>query len=446
MINILKVSMYVMGILFGSTLLVFILINSFDEKLNPNITALLNRPAMHQIKSENAYYSLLGLYAGNKVTPHKAGIFLEKKHRERPDSTLVESAVELKNYKEPGFTSFIQAKKESCNVSSNNNCLDDYRKSKTEHKKSLSSNKLLLSRYLQLHDYNYFYETQDDRELKWSYGLLRLQRLFHAQTAFTWIYKNKKDALISLNKDVQFWRMVLKSGSSLIGKMIALAMLEKDINLLSQFISECSNCDKNNTIINNLLEKLSENELSLRAALEKEFMHNEQALKDVLVNNKYTPGRIVAYQAFNFIYQVNATRNKLFNHYETILNIASDNRYSVLNRYQKIKTFEQIKENNNLNIINFFYNPIGEMLTTVSIPSSGKYLVAPYRTQALILLVKIKLNIIQNGMTKDEIKLFLEHLPLELISPLSSKPPIYSENENGIYYDFIEDSRIFVKI
>lgn len=439
-------SLYILGLIIGLVILAFIGVNLFDETLNPKITTLLNKPTPHPFKSENAYYSLLGLHSSDKVTPYEAGLLLEKKYHELSGDPLDKPSIDIKSYKQIGYTPFVKGTKENCDVSSNENCLNDYRKRKSDYEKSISLNKLLLSRYLQLHNYTSFYEAGDDSVLQWIHGLFNIQRLFHAQTALTWIYRNKKDALSTLNKDILFWRMVLSSDSGIIGKMISIAMLEKDIQLLSRFISDCGDCSIYQNEIDKALEKLSEDELSMRPAFEREFLLMDSTLINVLKNKKFTFGHIVAYKAYSVLYQVNSSRNEIFSFYDTVLKYAEDKNNSVFDMYQKIKEFEKDKNYDELNILDLFYNPIGKILTTIAIPSSGKYIVAPYKIQALTVLVKIKQKILKQGIKKDQIVTYLENLPVQLKNPLSSEPPKYSESDNEIYYDFIDDGRVSIKL
>ena len=49
-------------------------------------------------------------------------------------------------------------------------------------------------------------------------------------------------------------------------------------------------------------------------------------------------------------------------------------------------------------------------------------------------------------MTQEHIVSFLDNLPVELKNPKLTEPPKYSNSENEIYFDYIGDGGVLIKL
>lgn len=223
------------GVLIGVPLLL-VAINAFDEDLKPEAISFADLSDDDVPNDQNGYYAWVGLAAPNDEKPHELGLKVVahiNKQLESGNFLTIGDATSLLGI---GAQKFEGGIFQLCGRDSND-CLARYRDKANDIKAWAQKNKIMLARYQSLYDYPQFRETILPRIKAPIFSEpARVGALRQAQLAMTAVDGSPHTAIRNLQADSSYWRLVLEQSRSLIVRMIAVAMLRRDTQLVSEIV------------------------------------------------------------------------------------------------------------------------------------------------------------------------------------------------------------------
>lgn len=122
-----------------------------------------------------------------------------------------------------------------------------------------------------------------------------------------------EDAFLDqLTQDMHFWRLVLDQSHSILGKMVANAVLHRDLAFLSHFLRTHTPSPEQHAIIAKLLTPLSENERDISEAFYEELRVTASSGRFAFAY--YSPSQLAATLHY-FSYQPKATLNDYYQYF-----------------------------------------------------------------------------------------------------------------------------------
>ncbi len=407
----------------------------FDEKLSPEVSAILKEQAFPPIQG-NAYFATLGLMEiqGNDIT--QTGYELTKKiiANKKNNISGLTDIQHIEIFGENSILdSFLQSTTPVCDETGD--CLSkDYEgfyEPGFQSKLNNSRLALLLARYEEIMQME-TYQTYLSNNLSFndvSYQLFpysNLRRLGEIQLINTFKNHSPTEFIEQLYKDIKFWKLVLAQGSLLIDKIKALSNIRKNILHLSEFIRTKGIKPAELITINKILQQLPSEDIDLSDAFKTDakfffgtmyFIEESSSVFD------------------NLFFQPNATNN---NYYE--VNIKPQKLLSKMPLKQFIEQLvvkrqseTQMKPSLKLKF-HYLYNPIGKILTEYGGCNCDDYIVRAHDTANMIKLVKTQLQI---KLATDESTINILAKP-ENLNPFTGKPFALNEKDNLLGFDCLD--------
>lgn len=278
-------SLFVIGLGVG---IVFIPnLSIFDETLLPEITERLSKRANPNVEG-NAVYHLYGLAAASNKDPYTVGKAvvetLQSKHAKGEMANLTEQeTVELYGGKEKwddAWSAIYPAT--NCNPRERADCFTELMAQVKTQPFSQARLLVQLERYHKIIKLPHLIE--DMRQMDYTspfpnyYIIMQMGKLSQARA----YQELGLDGLISSTQaDMQFWRMALTDSQTLIGKMVTLASLRRNLSALSYAINkETQLTPAQVQNLQNILQPLTADEINIEEALTSELrfgVENQQS-------------------------------------------------------------------------------------------------------------------------------------------------------------------------
>lgn len=387
----------------------------FDEALRPEVVAVLNHKPAPVPEEQNGYYPLLGLFAPADVAPRQKGLAImaetKKRHEEKALAPWSVSDVRDAQAISPKLGSL-----KVCEDNKVSHCLRDVRKNKAAYKTLVADNQLLLTRYREVHHHPEFQETTPHF---FGYSdIIKMNRLAQSDIALKWDAKNYQQALTLLRNEHHFWRRVVSSEVSLLGRMIGLAILQRNLNLALELMSDCSDCIIDQTIMLDILTPTAPAELSVR----KVFAYESRFIYDILntgvmdIENDLPLGNVLSSLAF----KKNSAANKIVNIHDHVIRLSECPLEQYTSCYRECKKYTH-RELDYLSL-EFLDDPVGKILAEITTPAYKDYVFAAIQHEALRRLVLAKYYLGKNAIKPDAIENYLQTHNQEFGNPVTGKP------------------------
>ena len=339
-------------------IIIFIGINIPDQKLNNDAYKIINKEKKNVVIQGNAYFPIIGMY-DKESNIEAAGLTIYNSINKHP---LIDGKINrsLNSVTDSTLTS-------DCFNNIDYNCKKYIQENREIIDSLIKNNKLLLNRYdYIINNYVLFDDHHDIAELDWVYGLLSVHRLFAFNLLKNTNNKTYKHTLDLFSKDILLWRSALSNTSLLITKMIAVAIIQRDINAISEILKSCSNCNK--FINSKVIYTLGNEELDFSKVAQNEFifLHNQVSTS---IKNKDENNFLI-----RFLYNENSVTNSLYFMNKTWGDSLSHNRLDV-----EAKSESAFKNYNSDDLswwLGLFYNPVGKTLSAIAMPAYSGYKLA----------------------------------------------------------------------
>ena len=429
-----KRTIYIPGALFLLIFGTFIVVNILDEELNPKIPALLQRLAQPVPQAGNAYYYMLGLWAGgddndvldNGIAVHAAYYRqLEQNPRALPEERDYYQGLEYTNIKMDRLGLCVDYQAVTC--------LEAARDHGTTYRKAFKRNHLLLTRYQKLMTYSNYQEPIPAADNRFN-DFITLHKLYITWLAREWIEGRQKPALAQLARSHAFWRTVITAETSLITRITAITVLEHNFQLLSEMLDSCGNCLAHSDELKSLLTPFSNQALNQRGIMLREFASLVKRIPEADELDKaalFDPG--FADMLMAQLYRPNAIRNNmyaLFNRYAKTFGLPPSD---FLTERAALQAY--IEEINHPTLREMFFNFVESLIRAVAMPNLGFY-ERNFQLEDRRRLLAIKFLLRSRSIEGKTIASFVTRLDLQAYGEIATgKPPVYDEKTGTLSFD-----------
>lgn len=427
------------GLFVVSLVLIVFVINAFDQDIRPEANAFADF-SNEQIPSEqNAYFSHLGHTASLEENPHNKGIeIVDEFNRLIDESKIYDSNVLTVTDRilGPKQLKFRGNAEELCKRDIPR-CLPAYREKKQSIEQLLSDNQVLVERYYQLYSYPHYLEVAKEVIGLSPINDANTYQLIRAKIGLQANNGRTRLALQALQRDIGFWRLVLRDARTLIVKMIATARIKRDLGLVSEIISARSISDQEMVIASEILAPLNQSELDLSRVFRSEFSFSKNIIMKIPFSYPWGDAQerndwwSLLTQPF---FKRQATINLLFERHRGLVELASLSSDKFIERLSEIQSNAQ--ETRQWIDWRDAYNPIGKWFTSVvSITESyANYIVRVRNLDARLRLINLQLIIRQNKIADHDMARILEQANARLFNPYTLKPAQWESQDRSIFF------------
>lgn len=397
----------------GVLMVAFFAVNWQDEDLKPEVQAVLDWQPPTSYDVDNGYLALMGIDAPATESAQQAGLktinadiatFREmmRTHKEPPADDAQAEKIKAANWGES-----------RCKYHEDTNCVDFYLNlDKAKLNQLITEYEIPLKRYEEIKKSPRFVEVNIPKAAASlpSFSVFGSASELNRIQAVRSIADNQEQKGIHILVDnALLTRRMLKASNSLITHMVAISMLKKDAQLLSELLIKYPHLAKTyQAQLQPILETIATPDLNL----EKTFKAERDMMLPMLVNLKYATSqelfsmtgeedfdeasRNVATPNYLYkkLYQGNATANLLYEIGTLRLDMVKANP-AELN--QAIQTYQEKRaEHFKYCLPNklCFKNPIGKILAAVGEPDFANYVRKHHDAEGQLRLINLQLNML----------------------------------------------------
>ncbi|MCL2021820.1 MAG: hypothetical protein FWG81_06950 [Betaproteobacteria bacterium] len=413
-----------------------IFVNRYDEPLTPEAEAMLAYRPQELPDAENGYVAMVGFTAPTGSDWKKVGAELIARNNEhvrvsgRFDETKAaakEEAQKIKFSECDGCEGMVK-------LSGNNNeaallvSLRSLPQQKEQINKLLAHNAELIRRYEEIQSASAFSETMliSLTSVFPDYSDIRLtQQLLLSRAALAALAGNREPLLNFLERDLAFWRLVMRSDTSLVTAMAANAFISQDLRLLRALLTKINFSAPELERLRYLLTPLSAEEQSLLRALENEW--NRMAEVAPHTAEKYS----ISIENDSSIF-----RNKSFLQPQATVNLYAE-KIRPLRELASLPSPEFVarrsiadtEEEYGIGLKDLIltpYNFVGRLIVAIAAPDYGAYIGRNHDLAAALQLTRAVLELriagIDAGNNPDAVPEFLKQAGKETLNPYTGMP------------------------
>lgn len=339
----------------------FLVTNSIDEELIPEIPVLIKKMEQPVKKEGNAFYYLVAIKAD---TPSNEIINAGKTTYENYNK---DNNGQYKPYKE---IKLATEQLKLCTPGAGIICLADYKKNVTEYRNLWSQNNRLLDRYRFLLGHELYEEPLNAFPLV-AIDITEIHKLYLSSLGWEWSSGIRESALTGLYQSQEFWRMVIASRVSMQIKVKVLGILSMNLSLLSEMLGDCDDCKAYKQQIDELLKPFTLKEISMSEAVWMEYAASFVELEKMKgnIDDIFISG--FDEWLLTKFYKVNTTHNfgyELAKHNAKYLGLSPEEFDLKGIEYQ-----EFIDEYSRPSLFEYFTNYSKSMLREMAIPLASSY-------------------------------------------------------------------------
>ena len=419
---------------------VLVLVNLLDEDLDPRAAAYGAPRAASVPEAENAYYAMLAMNASDGAD----GIAYAR-------AWLNEVKAAASENRKEKLPESPRAKRPELCDSRQTACLALLRDKADEVSQQLEAYKEDLARYETLLGYKRFEEVLDfqmrvESSLPSYAGLLNAQRAYLLRIGLDIEAGKLEKAVVALEREFAFQRMVLGNSHSLLGKMISVASYWRAL----QFVNELTEVYADELSpymqrMSNVLKPLEPPALSIANWAEMEFGNLREASQSYesleQQYGKVPLGRI----GHGLLFKRNATLNRGYRFFSGIvppLNATADRIEGELNVYERMW----------LPTWDYIYNPVGKIMTNIM---PNYYALRLHDLDALRRLLALRVEMLIAGVGVEQAPGFIANSDARFQNPYTRKPMGWDAEKKRMYFDAsgsyvkqfkqgVEGGRVFV--
>jgi hypothetical protein len=447
--KVLKWGMFALIFLFLGVPLLLAAINAFDEDLKPEAVAFADFSGEEVAPEQNGYYAWVGFRVPVGENPHARGVHVVAQINEKLDMTPRE-AVDTNAFLGAQALKFTNNLAGLCGRDATG-CLDRFRDKTGDIEEQVRENKLLLERYRALYRYPHFHETIKPRYYApLFYDPASVSGLVRAQLALHALRGDHQQALRQLRDDTLFWRRILIDSRSLVGKMIAVAAIQRNAQLTSEIIARYPTNKDTLALATQAMQPLTAQEHDLTKAYRNEFALNMHffttlpAEQRELCTTLSFAACAIDRLTTTFLFKPNATINRSF------MNFRETAARSKLTALEFLKQTKESQASDQydwdwLSSWHFAYNPIGKILNTIAMPTYDSYTARVHNLDGFLRLVSLSLAAKGQAVHDTDLPGFISRAQPNFRNPYTSEPMKWDAEKRAIYFDGMGDDKLLGK-
>ncbi len=287
--------------------LIFIINTSpFDEKLNPEITKILQKMPATPVAG-NAYFAIMGFEASADKSIIETGARLIKRYKENRANG--EDDLSSEDYSQILGVNYDSEDKwrelyDKCDSVTDKNCLSKMSQFLLSSPMVSDRLALMMNRYdemIKLSTYKNFNDISVGTPFP---SFAPLMRLGNIKKARLFNQEDKTGFLNQIAIEIKFWKMVLSDGEMILDKMIAVASIRNSLSFLSAYIRLTDVTDEQLANINNMLSPLTQKQLDIGSSF---ISESRTFFKEI---NKEQD-----FELDTLLFQKNATNNLFYKYF-----------------------------------------------------------------------------------------------------------------------------------
>jgi hypothetical protein len=310
---------------------------------------------------------------------------------------------------------------------------------------------VLLERYRTVYRYPHFHETIKPRYYApLFYDPASVSGLVRAQLALHALRGDHLLALRQLRDDTQFWRRILIDSRSLVGKMIAVAAVQRNVQLTSEIIARYPTNKYTLALAAQAMQPLTAQERDLTKAYRNEFALNMHFFTTLPAEQREPcTAESIADCAIDrltttFLFKPNATVNRSF---------VSFRETAARSKLPAPEFLKQAKESQAsdqydwdwLSSWHFAYNPIGKILNAIAVPVYDSYTARVHNLDGFLRLVSLSLAAKGQAIHDADTPGFIARAETNLRNPYTNEPMKWDAGNRAIYFDGMDDNKLLGK-
>lgn len=417
-------------------LALFVGLALYDEKPAPGLVEEMARTLPETIEPGNAWIVFLGFASPEGISPYVYGVQKMQK--------LKDAVSTGKSYSEFYALSTDDSKPElqfrgkvpSFYSKKDDGILPYVAAHRTEIAALCHDNEELLKRYEALRTYpryiepvNYGFFTPIP-----SFGPLRnAQKLKLCQLAVIADQGDMAKALAGLREDIEFWRFLSRSSTTLISKLISFANLNNDLRYAAELGASRQLKASEMRMVEEILRPFAVDEASLVASLRGEARYGQCGMELL-----YKQG-LKSWHPSNVLFKSNATQNRMYADYQEFVHLAELPPQEFAQKMKKQKADKTVRRIG----LPFLYNPAGEFLASIgqSAPGIQKYIEKGHNMEGLRRLACLKVMARRENIPPEQMQQFLAAHVRDLGNPYTGGAMTWDAKSGSISFKDISGEK-----
>ena len=404
-------------------LLIFLALALYDEPLQSDVAEFLKPPPVTLPDAENAYFVQLGFSAPPGADIHSYGM---AKYRKIIDEASKKRAQKIKE------TSPKDADSGQISFKGKDLPNDKFYQFMTEQSntvdKMAKENAELLLRYRTLKLYRKIAEPNGGGHYQDvptpSFSPIRNTHSLTLLLALRSAEQGKIDEALSLlADDMSYWRAILRQSHLLVVKMISIACMQRNYQLLSELIAHYDLSSAQRIRIRELLPPWKVDDLNFIEAARQEALYVTEFLSlieggvigEVFIKKRASTNKMIRFHIEN------ARLSKL---------TAEDFIRSQVLQKKNQKEMQRLHSD-------FLYNPVGAILGSIAVPQLSTYFFRFHNLEAKRRMVLIHLMAREQGIGHDGMAEFIKKSGVEYPNPYTGQPMQWDAGKKSILIDSI---------
>jgi hypothetical protein len=411
-------------------LALFVGLALYDEKPAPGLVREMARTLPETIEPGNAWIVFLGFAAPEGVTPYaygaqkmqeiKAAVSSGREYSEFLTSTMEDGKSELR----------FQGKLPSFYTRKDDGMLSYAAVHRNEIAALRRDNIELLQRYETLRMYTRYNEPLD-------YGFFtpmpsfapirNAQKMKLLELSAIANQGEMTRALAGLREDMEFWRFVSRSSSTLISKLISYANLHTDLRFAAELAASRPLNSSEMQMVQEVLRPFAIDEASLATTLRGEARYGQRGME-----LSYRQ-QLKAWNPSNLLFKSNATQNRMYADYQEFIRLAELPSQEFAQKMKKLKVDKATKRRIGLP---FLYNPAGEFLASMgqTAPGIQNYIEKGHNLEGLRRLACLKVLAHQEHIPPQQMPQFLDSQARKLGNPYTGRAMTWDQKKGSISF------------
>ncbi len=422
-------------------------INAFDEPLNAQAAALGEPRAPAVSASQNGYLAVIGMGAadGADATAYAKAWLAEA--RMAAQENRPEKPIEAKRAERPAL---CDASQMSC-LAATQDKADAARVQLARYSEDLARYEKLIAynAYEEILDYRFNLESQFPRYTP----MAAAQRAWLVRAALVVQAGNIDEALLAVERDIAFQRVMLVGSRTLIGRMVAAANYTRDLAFVADLLqTSLADLKPFAPRLTAMLKPIEPVALNMDTLIDTEFGVMKQLLKNPAAASSAGQASLQESLGVRFFYQRNATINAAHVFYRQT--------QALLRKPPAALTQESAADGavlESMKLRDYVENPVGKMLLRVGVPSFVSYALRLHDLDALNRLLGLGAEIIAADVEMDGIADFVAKSGTQFFDPYSGKPMAWDATSRQLSFKVseamakrklfnLENGRVFLRM
>jgi hypothetical protein len=406
----------------------------YDERPDPAMERETATPLPELIEPGNAWVVMLGLSAPSATSPFEWGKKVMKQAKEAALSGKGSEEMPLLSYDDIHRLSF-RGELPSFHDAQGKGMMP-YAGAHTDAiAESLRVNRELVRRYEALRDCPRYTEPLDwglSAPLPSFLSVRNVQKLILLRLAVEAGQGDMVSALEQVRKDAEFWRLISRRASTILSKMISIAMVSADLRFAAELGASRTLTERERDILHDILRPFDHGEASLTAAFHGEARYFLKGMDLTLWNKK---NRSFLETIF---FKPNATRNRMYSYWRSLIRLSELPPRTLaqeMKKYEKGETFSARIG------LPFLYNPAGEILAVIGQSNFPAYMEKGHNLEGLRRLAVLKYLSRQQGIHPEGMRRFLEAHAADLGNPFTGRAMTWNPKAGSISFQDVSGKK-----